>query len=424
VLVTLLDTLLQASANHPMLARVIAGEVEGQAFLVDAGSLPVVRTFGAHLARGLACLGTGKRPCGTCAVCREPRPPHLAHIEPLGVEFRIQQIHEILQECNLAMEPGARRVYFLDGIEAMNEESANAFLKVLEEPPPAVVFVLSTAARQQVLPTIRSRCHSIHVDFPSTVSLLEGALASSPIPKPWLYAILEIWGRSPALLQQAAQAEGMSRGVSAATPAAAAQELLKAHAARQDTDALADPEAGLFCDLRHALDSSAFFLGSLSRVLGKGTALAALDETAALTGWIDGVREAVTTGLRALEAQRRKVHGTSYVHPLFEDEMFERSFYRRVSFLAADAFLRSALLLARAALSAGEGTEGQLLEGLSAECPAVETALGRGAGWAREVENLVSLTRSRYQANVTLRYTLDAFLLSLALPGAGAPRFR
>lgn len=422
MLVTLLDTLLQDSANHPMLARVIAGEVGGQAFLVDAGSLPVVRTFGAHLARGIACLGAGHKPCGTCPVCRDPRPPYLTHVTPLGVEFRIQQIHEILQESTLAMEPGARRVYFLDGIEAMNEESANAFLKVLEEPPPAVVFVLATAARQQVLPTIRSRCHALHVDFPSTVSLLEGALAGSPVPKPWLYAILEVWGRSPSLLQQAVQPDGGPPGLSTSTPAAAAQELLGAHASRQETEALADPEAGLFCDLKHALDSTAFFLGSLARVLGQGTALAALDEAAAVTGWIDGVREAVTTGLRALESQRRKVHGPSYVHPLFEDEMFERSYYRRVSFLAADAFLRAALLLARAALTAGEGVEGRLLAALAAECPALATAVGRGAGWAREVERLVSQTRSRYQSNVTLRYTLDAFLLTLALPDATAPR--
>ena len=43
-------------------------------------------------------------------------------------------------------------------VERMNEESANALLKVMEEPPEGVLFLLTADSLAGVLPTIRSRC--------------------------------------------------------------------------------------------------------------------------------------------------------------------------------------------------------------------------------------------------------------------------
>jgi DNA polymerase-3 subunit delta' len=55
------------------------------------------------------------------------------------------------------------RVVLLYHVERMNEESANALLKVMEEPPEGVLFILTADSLAGVLPTIRSRCISFAV---------------------------------------------------------------------------------------------------------------------------------------------------------------------------------------------------------------------------------------------------------------------
>jgi DNA polymerase-3 subunit delta' len=66
----------------------------------------------------------------------------------------------------LAMTPaeGGWRFVLVDGAEAMRPEAANALLKTLEEPPPRAVLMLTTAAPDRLLPTIRSRCRRLQLE--------------------------------------------------------------------------------------------------------------------------------------------------------------------------------------------------------------------------------------------------------------------
>jgi DNA polymerase-3 subunit delta' len=57
----------------------------------------------------------------------------------------------------------------------MREEAANAFLKLLEEPPPQTIFLLTTSRPEQLLPTIVSRCQRLRFD-PLTPESIESAL--------------------------------------------------------------------------------------------------------------------------------------------------------------------------------------------------------------------------------------------------------
>jgi DNA polymerase-3 subunit delta' len=58
------------------------------------------------------------------------------------------------------------RVVLLHPAEALNQASANALLKMLEEPPPGVLFLMVTHQPQRLLPTIRSRCNAIAMPVP------------------------------------------------------------------------------------------------------------------------------------------------------------------------------------------------------------------------------------------------------------------
>ncbi|MFT9445994.1 DNA polymerase III subunit delta' [Gluconobacter japonicus] len=56
---------------------------------------------------------------------------------------------------------GGWRVVIVDGAEFLNRFAANALLKILEEPPPQAILLLTTASPGKLLPTIRSRCRAL-----------------------------------------------------------------------------------------------------------------------------------------------------------------------------------------------------------------------------------------------------------------------
>jgi DNA polymerase-3 subunit delta' len=62
---------------------------------------------------------------------------------------------------HLTPAEGGWRVVIVDGAEDLNPHSANALLKVLEEPPPRAVLILVCSAAGRLLPTIRSRCRHL-----------------------------------------------------------------------------------------------------------------------------------------------------------------------------------------------------------------------------------------------------------------------
>lgn len=66
------------------------------------------------------------------------------------------------------------RIAIVDPAEAMNQNAANALLKILEEPPERCVIILISHAPGRLLPTIRSRCHFVQL---SALSALEMATA-------------------------------------------------------------------------------------------------------------------------------------------------------------------------------------------------------------------------------------------------------
>ncbi len=60
-----------------------------------------------------------------------------------------------------------RRVVIIDPAEAMNVHAANALLKILEEPPASVYFILTSFKPRALLPTLRSRCRALEFSRPS-----------------------------------------------------------------------------------------------------------------------------------------------------------------------------------------------------------------------------------------------------------------
>ncbi len=88
-------------------------------------------------------------------------------------EISVDQIRALASFANLSAHRGGYRIVLVHPAESMNNNSANALLKTLEEPTEKLLFILITHKPQQLLPTIRSRCLSITVNTPSLKSGIE-----------------------------------------------------------------------------------------------------------------------------------------------------------------------------------------------------------------------------------------------------------
>lgn len=126
-----------------------------------------------QLARSLLCESpvTDAMACGTCASCvrfAAGTHPDLKCVTLLGDSrvIGVDQIREIGQFSTLTPHTAKRKIILLDPAEAMNTSAANAFLKVLEEPPPTCSLLLVTAHAARLPATIRSRCVAISVQPP------------------------------------------------------------------------------------------------------------------------------------------------------------------------------------------------------------------------------------------------------------------
>ena len=74
---------------------------------------------------------------------------------------------------------GGKRVFVVEAAEAMRDESQNALLKTLEEPPAFVHLILLSSEPEALLETVASRCQP--VDFaPLPAAVLEAQLAAAP----------------------------------------------------------------------------------------------------------------------------------------------------------------------------------------------------------------------------------------------------
>ncbi|MBL8447281.1 MAG: DNA polymerase III subunit delta' [Zoogloeaceae bacterium] len=148
------------------------------------------RQFAEAAAARLLCEAPGVRDfaCGKCEACQwvqaDSHPDLLRLVPDLdgdtgedpegkdggkakSAQIRIEQVRALTPILTVTAHRGGRRVVIVDPAEAMNPFTANALLKLLEEPPAGVVFLLVSARPMRLLPTLRSRCQRWDFPMPS-----------------------------------------------------------------------------------------------------------------------------------------------------------------------------------------------------------------------------------------------------------------
>ncbi len=157
--------------------------------------------FAIELAAHLLCENGPEKKCGHCTSCRQMKKlwhPDFYYLFPLpskakvdedaitsakamkaqnpfidirlaskNIFIGIEAIRELKNELYKHPQQGEIKIAFIQDVDTMRVEGANALLKILEEPPPYVYFILTTSKISRLLPTILSRCQLIHFDRPA-----------------------------------------------------------------------------------------------------------------------------------------------------------------------------------------------------------------------------------------------------------------
>lgn len=104
-------------------------------------------------------------------------------------EIRVEQMRALSGWFGTATHRGGWRVAVIYPAQAMNVITANALLKVLEEPPPNTVFLLTSDAPDRLLPTIVSRCRRLPLPVPPSSDAAEWLRQQGVAePSDWLAA--------------------------------------------------------------------------------------------------------------------------------------------------------------------------------------------------------------------------------------------
>jgi DNA polymerase-3 subunit gamma/tau len=110
--------------------------------------------------------------CGVCDNCRDITTPGHTHPDVIEIDAASHggkdEVRAIADSAHLFPMRAKRRVYIIDEVHGLSGAGGQAFLKLLEEPPEHVTFMLATTDPQKMLPTNRGRCTEFVLLAPST----------------------------------------------------------------------------------------------------------------------------------------------------------------------------------------------------------------------------------------------------------------
>ena len=135
------------------------------------------------------------QPCGVCPSCHlfaqgshpdyyelSPELPEEGDSGRKLLQIKIDAVRAAMAPLLQSSVRGGLRVVLIQPAESMNVQAANALLKMLEEPPQAVVFLLVSHNKDRLLPTIKSRCRQLVLP-PPTLEQALGYLKAHPQPQ-------------------------------------------------------------------------------------------------------------------------------------------------------------------------------------------------------------------------------------------------
>ena len=126
------------------------------------------------LAQFLCCAAlceSSDAPCGKCEDCRLFKSGNHPDVISISLEkgkkvIPVQKVREIIADSATIPQRSNRKVFIIYRADTMNIQAQNALLKILEEPPASVIFILTAVSRSFLLETVVSRCAVLTLSSP------------------------------------------------------------------------------------------------------------------------------------------------------------------------------------------------------------------------------------------------------------------
>lgn len=102
-------------------------------------------------------------PCLECTSCKAMtagKHPDFIEIDAAS-HTGVDNVRSIIDAASLLPSMGKKKIYLIDEAHMLSKAAFNAFLKILEEPPSSVLFILATTDPQKIITTVKSRCFQI-----------------------------------------------------------------------------------------------------------------------------------------------------------------------------------------------------------------------------------------------------------------------
>lgn len=172
--------------------HIIHSQCIPHAWMITGSEGVGINELGLYLAGKLFCQQTGENPCGICSSCilfEKRQHPDFYYLKEADKEqYNVQAIRQLRDQLLSSAQQGASKVVLIETAEKLTLGAANGLLKIMEEPPSQVYFILLCAQPSQLPITIRSRCAVLHCSIPAQAFSLpwlqqESALTDSDCKK-------------------------------------------------------------------------------------------------------------------------------------------------------------------------------------------------------------------------------------------------
>ena len=113
------------------------------------------------LAKSINCLSTvSGAPCNSCEICEDANNGNLVDVIEIDAASKglVDDIRDLKEQVYSHPYKAKNKVYIIDEAHMLTPQACNAFLKILEEPPKHIVFILCTTELLKIPATIVSRC--------------------------------------------------------------------------------------------------------------------------------------------------------------------------------------------------------------------------------------------------------------------------
>ncbi|MFF4960586.1 DNA polymerase III subunit delta' [Streptomyces sp. NPDC001222] len=142
-----------------------------------AGRTRAARAFAAALQCVSPDRALGGAPgCGFCDGCHTAlvgTHADVTTVAAVGTQILADDMRDTVRKSFTSPANGRWQVILVEDAERLNEKSANAVLKAVEEPAPRTVWLLCAPSLEDVLPTIRSRCRHLNLRTPSVEAVAD-----------------------------------------------------------------------------------------------------------------------------------------------------------------------------------------------------------------------------------------------------------